>query len=167
MSFLSEIEAKICTWEEARERIAGWQTAGQCVVFTNGCFDLLHYGHLHYLAQSRDLGDRLVIGLNAAESVKRLKGAHRPINDEATHFLQMASLACVDLVVGFEEDTPLELIQTLRPDVLVKGGDYQPEQIVGGGFVLAQGGKVIALPYISGYSTTSIEQKILQQERAL
>lgn len=163
MSFLREIEAKICAWEEARERIAAWQNAGLRVVFTNGCFDLLHYGHLHYLAQSRDLGDRLVIGLNAAESVKRLKGAHRPINDEATRFLQMASLACVDLVVGFEEDTPLELIQTLRPDVLVKGGDYQPEQIVGGGFVLAQGGEVIALSYISGYSTTSIEQKILQQ----
>ncbi|MBV6427852.1 MAG: Bifunctional protein HldE [Haliscomenobacter sp.] len=165
MSFLREMEAKICAWEEARERIAAWQNAGLRVVFTNGCFDLLHYGHLHYLAQSRDLGDRLVIGLNAAESVKRLKGAHRPINDEATRFLQMASLACVDLVVGFEQDTPLELIQTLRPDVLVKGGDYQPEQIVGGGFVLAQGGEVIALPYISGYSTTSIEHKILQQGR--
>ncbi len=162
MSFLNEIQAKICTREQARERIATWQGAGQRVVFTNGCFDLLHYGHLHYLAQSRDLGDRLVIGLNAAESVKRLKGDHRPINDEATRFLQMASLACVDLVVGFEEDTPLELIQTLRPDVLVKGGDYQPEQIVGGGFVQAHGGKVVVLPYISGYSTTSIEQKILQ-----
>ncbi|MBK7338498.1 MAG: adenylyltransferase/cytidyltransferase family protein [Saprospirales bacterium] len=82
MSFLSEMEAKICAWEEARERIAAWQNAGLRVVFTNRCFDLLHYGHLHYLAQSRDLGNRLVVSLNAAESVKRLKGAHRPINDE-------------------------------------------------------------------------------------
>lgn len=162
MSAIQLLENRICTPEAARTQLAAWQQAGERVVFTNGCFDLLHYGHLHYLAQARDLGDRLVIGLNSADSVRRLKGSRRPIHDEATRFFQMASLFFVDLVVGFEEDTPLALIQALQPDILVKGGDYQVQDIVGADFVQRRGGQVITLPFVQGYSTTSIEQKILQ-----
>lgn len=160
MPFLDDIQSKICTWTEARNRIAEWQKQGMRIVFTNGCFDLLHFGHLHYLAQARDLGDRLVIGLNSGDSVRRLKGPNRPINNEATRLLQMASLAFVDLVVLFEEDTPLELIRTLQPDVLVKGGDYYPETIVGADVVKARGGRVVVLSFVEGYSTTAIEEKI-------
>lgn len=138
-----------------------WHAAGARIVFTNGCFDLLHYGHLHYLAQARDLGDRLVVALNSGDSVRRLKGPSRPINDELTRAHLMAALEIVDAVVFFETDTPLELIRTVQPDVLVKGGDWKPEQIVGSDIVLARGGKVLSLPFVSGYSTTKIEQKIL------
>lgn len=163
MSVLSQIKNKIQDWESARQSIQHWQSEGQRVVFTNGCFDILHFGHVHYLAQARDLGDRLVIGLNAAASVKRLKGPNRPILDEATRQLLLASLLAVDLVVVFEQDTPLELISLLMPDVLVKGGDWQTHDIVGSEQVLAKGGQVLSLPYIEGYSTTAIETKIKQQ----
>lgn len=141
--------------------LAQWRAKEQKIVFTNGCFDLLHYGHLHYLSQARDLGDRLVIGLNSAASVSRLKGPHRPINDELTRTHLLAALVMVDAVVVFEEDTPLELIRMVQPDVLVKGGDWRPEQIVGSDVVLEKGGQVFSLPFIQGYSTTNIEQKIL------
>lgn len=155
-----KIQNKIQTWPQIAETVAAWKEAGERVVFTNGCFDLLHYGHLHYLAEARDLGDRLIIGLNSAASVSRLKGSHRPINDELTRQHQMASLAFVDAVVVFEQDTPFELIQLVVPDVLVKGGDWKPDQIVGSDIVMAAGGTVRSLPYIDGYSTTNIEQKI-------
>jgi len=160
MESLPEIAAKIMDWKQAQQRCAAWKDAGETVVFTNGCFDILHYGHLHYLAQARDLGDRLIVGMNAASSVSRLKGAHRPINDETTRTMLMASLAFVDAVVLFEEDTPLGLIQLLLPDVLVKGGDWRPDQIVGSEVVLEHGGQVLSLPFIEGYSTTAIEEKI-------
>ena len=158
----SNLNNKVLNWDDALRLRNIWALKGESVAFTNGCFDLLHYGHLHYLAQARDLGDRLVIGLNSADSVRRLKGSRRPIHDEATRFFQMASLFFVDLVVGFEEDTPLALIQTLQPDILVKGGDYQIQDIIGADFVRNRGGQVIILPFVQGYSTTSIEQKILQ-----
>ena len=157
---MAQIEAKIHGWESAQAIVQLWQQQGETVVFTNGCFDLLHYGHLHYLAQARDLGHRLVLGLNSAGSVCRLKGPHRPINDELTRIWQMASLAFIDAVVVFEEDTPWELLRVLQPDILVKGGDYAPEAIVGADIVMARGGKVLTLPFIEGYSTTAIEQKI-------
>ncbi|HPH20421.1 MAG TPA: D-glycero-beta-D-manno-heptose 1-phosphate adenylyltransferase [Haliscomenobacter sp.] len=160
MSALVQIEAKIHSWESAQAIVQQWQQQGETVVFTNGCFDLLHYGHLHYLAQARDLGHRLVLGLNSAGSVCRLKGPHRPINDELTRTWQMAALTFIDAVVVFEEDTPWELLQVLQPDILVKGGDYAPETIVGADIVLARGGKVLTLPFIEGYSTTALEQKI-------
>jgi len=160
MESLPEIAAKIMDWKQAQQRCAAWKDAEETVVFTNGCFDILHYGHLHYLAQARDLGDRLIVGMNAASSVSRLKGAHRPINDETTRTMLMASLAFVDAVVLFEEDTPLGLIQLLLPDVLVKGGDWRPDQIVGSEVVLEHGGQVLSLPFIEGYSTTAIEEKI-------
>lgn len=157
---LAQIEAKILDWEAARRAVQNWQAEGETVVFTNGCFDLLHYGHLHYLAQARDLGQRLVLGLNSAASVSRLKGPHRPINDEHTRIWQMASLQFIDAVVTFEEDTPWELLLVLQPDILVKGGDYAPESIVGADIVLGRGGQVMTLPFVEGYSTTKIEQKI-------
>jgi rfaE bifunctional protein nucleotidyltransferase chain/domain len=157
---LAQIEAKILDWDAAARKVREWQALGETVVFTNGCFDLLHYGHLHYLAQARDLGQRLVLGLNSAASVSRLKGPHRPINDEYTRIWQMASLQFIDAVVTFEEDTPWNLLQALQPDILVKGGDYAPESIVGADIVQGRGGKVMTLPFVEGYSTTSIEQKI-------
>ncbi|MDZ4702632.1 MAG: D-glycero-beta-D-manno-heptose 1-phosphate adenylyltransferase [Saprospiraceae bacterium] len=160
MEALPEIAAKIMDRSQAQQRCTAWKDVGETVVFTNGCFDILHYGHLHYLAQARDLGDRLIVGMNAGSSVSRLKGSHRPINDETTRTMLMASLAFVDAVVLFEEDTPLGLIQLLLPDVLVKGGDWRPDQIVGSELVLEHGGQVLSLPFIEGYSTTAIEEKI-------
>lgn len=160
---IEEIKAKIKDWAGAAHQRDAWQQQGQKVVFTNGCFDLLHYGHIQYLAQARELGDVLIIGLNAADSVRRLKGPGRPINDETTRLWQMAALQFVDLVVPFEEDTPAALIGLLKPDILVKGGDYDMSSIVGADTVLQNGGEVKVLPYIKGYSTTSIEAKIRNQ----
>lgn len=161
MSFFSTITSKIQTPEQISETLRRWRAKGEKIVFTNGCFDLLHYGHLHYLSQARELGDRLVVGLNSAGSVRRLKGPTRPINDDLTRTHLLAALSVVDAVVVFDEDTPIELIRHVQPDVLVKGGDWLPEQIVGSDVVLANGGKVFSLPYIDGYSTTNIERKIL------
>lgn len=157
---IEKIAAKIQDWTTIEQTAADWRSAGKKVVFTNGCFDILHYGHIHYLAQARSLGDKLVIGLNSAASVRRLKGEHRPINDEKTRTFLLASLEFTDALVLFEQDTPLDLIKIVRPDVLVKGGDWQPNQIVGADFVLASGGKVQSLPFVEGYSTTAIETKI-------
>ncbi|MEO0339158.1 MAG: D-glycero-beta-D-manno-heptose 1-phosphate adenylyltransferase [Bacteroidota bacterium] len=161
MEQLKQIKDKVLDWPAAKKVIQQWQDTGLEIVFTNGCFDLLHYGHLHYLAAARDLGDKLVIGLNSAASVRRLKGAHRPINDEITRQINIASLQFVDLVVSFEQDTPKELIDLLLPDILIKGGDYKIEDIVGADTVLEHGGEVKTLDFIPGYSTTSIEQRIL------
>jgi len=164
MSAFKHIQNKVHNRESLRNLISQWQLQGERVVFTNGCFDLLHYGHLHYLADARDLGQRLVVALNSGASVRRLKGPTRPINDETTRAHLMAGLEVVDAVVFFDEDTPYELIQMLQPDVLVKGGDWQPEQIVGADIVLDRGGEVRSLPFVDGYSTTKIEQKILSAE---
>lgn len=161
MTTFSHLQQKIQTLETIPHTLAQWRAAGQRIVFTNGCFDLLHYGHLHYLAQARDLADRLVVGLNSTTSVRRLKGPHRPINDELTRTHLLAALEVVDAVVVFEDDTPLELIKIVQPEILVKGGDWKPEQIVGSEIVLARGGQVLSLPFVEGYSTTNIEQKIL------
>jgi len=155
-----KIQAKIQSWETIQSTVSQWKSVGEKIVFTNGCFDILHFGHIHYLAEASDLGDRLVIGLNSAASVKRLKGEHRPINDEATRQHLLAALEFVDAVVVFEEDTPLELIKIILPDMIVKGGDWKPEQIVGSDIVLANGGEVKSLAFKEGYSTTSIEEKI-------
>lgn len=129
-------------------------------VFTNGCFDLVHQGHIDYLSKARDLGDVLVVGLNTDASVRRLKGPHRPINDEYSRALLLASMLFVDYVVLFGEDTPYELIKTLQPDILVKGSDYCPEDIVGYDIVMAKGGRVETIDFLPGYSTTAIECKI-------
>jgi len=155
------ITDKIKNWKEAENQVLNWKKEQQKVVFTNGCFDLLHYGHIHYLAAARALGDYLVVGLNSTTSVRRLKGEHRPINDDLTRQYLLASLQCVSLVVEFEEDTPLKLIQLLSPDILVKGGDWKVEQIVGSDWVLSKSGHVQSLPFVEGYSTSNIEEKIL------
>ncbi len=157
---LIHIKSKIQTWQAIEETVADWKGSGQKIVFTNGCFDLLHYGHIHYLCAARDLGDKLIIGLNSKDSVARLKGAHRPINDELTRQHLLASLDFVDAVVIFEQDTPLELISIILPDILVKGGDWSEDQIVGSGLVKENGGQVLSLPFVEGYSTTNIESKI-------
>lgn len=162
MAAFDHIEQKIQTLTQLQQTLARWRAGGELVVFTNGCFDILHYGHLHYLAQARDLGSRLVIGLNSTASVRRLKGPTRPINDDATRAHLLAALEIVDAVTFFEEDTPLDLIRAVQPDVLVKGGDWKPAQIVGSDVVLARGGSVRSLPFVEGYSTTNIEQKILK-----
>ena len=156
----NQIKNKILSWEALSERRKKWKQAGKKVVFTNGCFDILHYGHLHYLAEAKGLGDILVVGANSQESITRLKGPNRPIQDELTRYHLLASLMFVDVVTVFSEDTPLELIKIIQPDILVKGGDWKAEQIVGSDIVLAGGGEVKSLPFVEGYSTTNIEQKI-------
>ncbi len=162
MSTFAAITAKIQSNEQLVASLAQWRKAGDKIVFTNGCFDILHFGHLHYLADARELGERLVIGLNSEASVRRLKGPTRPINDELTRTHLLAALEVVDAVVIFDGDTPIELITLVQPDILVKGGDWKPEQIVGSEIVLAKGGHVLSLPFVDGYSTTNIEQKILK-----
>jgi rfaE bifunctional protein nucleotidyltransferase chain/domain len=144
-----------------RETAARWvrelQGRGQKVVFTNGCFDLLHPGHIHYLEAARAQGDALVVGVNTDASAARLdKGPGRPVTPEADRARVLAALTCVDRVVLFPEDTPLTLITLLKPDVLVKGGDYQLHEIVGRDVVLARGGQVLALPFLPGYSTSAL-----------
>lgn len=161
MTAFARIQAKIHTHDSIARQAEAWQAAGKRIVFTNGCFDLLHYGHLHYLAAAADLADCLVVGLNSADSVRRLKGPHRPINDDITRLHALAAMEFVAAVVVFDEDTPRQLIERVQPDVLVKGGDWRPEQIVGADWVLARGGKVLSLPFVDGYSTTAIERKIL------
>ena len=142
---------------------ASWsKPEGQKVVFTNGCFDILHRGHATYLAQARTLGDLLVVGLNTDDSVQRLKGPSRPINNQYDRAFLLASLACVDFVILFDEDTPEQLIHTVCPDILVKGGDYTLDTIVGADFVLQNGGTVTTIPFVDGYSTTSTLNKITQ-----
>ncbi len=157
---IKRIESKILSLDKAQALANQWKTEGLKVVFTNGCFDILHYGHIHYLADARAQGDRLIVGLNSNASVKRLKGKHRPINDDLTRQHLLAAFECVDLVVEFEEDTPIELIKAIMPNLLVKGGDWKPEQIVGSKEVLANGGEVKSLAFVEGYSTTNIETKI-------
>ena len=143
----------------AKTHVEAFRAAGHRVVFTNGVFDLLHPGHVTYLEEARALGDRLVVGLNADESVRRLKGPTRPIQSGADRAVVLAGLRAVDLVVEFPEDTPLRLIEALRPDVLVKGGDYTVETIVGAAEVLAWGGEVRVLGFVAGKSTTRLVER--------
>jgi D-beta-D-heptose 7-phosphate kinase/D-beta-D-heptose 1-phosphate adenosyltransferase len=159
---MMQSESKILPLPEALRLVAGWRLTAERVVFTNGCFDLIHPGHLRYLLEARALGHRLVVGLNSDASVRRLKGEGRPIMDEQARALLLACLLMVDLVVIFDEDTPLSLIRAIRPDLLVKGGDYRPGEIVGADEVLAWGGSVRVLSLIDGYSTTAIEARIRQ-----
>lgn len=132
------------------------RSQGLRVVFTNGCFDILHRGHVEYLAKAADMGDVLVVGLNTDASVRRLKGDGRPVNNEEARALVLASLSFVDAVVLFDEDTPYELIKAIHPDVLVKGADYKPEEIVGYDIVTSYGGTVVTVPLVEGFSTTKV-----------
>lgn len=146
--------------EALQQQVQLWQAAGETVVFTNGCFDILHYGHVDYLHKAAALGNRLVVALNTDASVSRLKGPHRPLQNQDSRSLVMAALGCVDALTLFDEETPLELIKTLKPDVLAKGADYSIDQIVGAKEVLARGGRVETVALSAGYSTTAIEQRI-------
>ena len=151
---------KIVSPADAARQVQLWQQAGEKVVFTNGCFDILHRGHVEYLEKSALLGQKMVLGLNTEASVSRLKGPVRPVTEQEARAVVMAALACVSLVVLFDEDTPLSLITLLKPDILTKGDDYTIENIVGSDFVLAQGGSVQTVRLTDGYSTTRTIEKI-------
>ena len=162
LDLLSSMKAKkedkesVYSVEALAQKIRFWQDRGEVVVFTNGCFDILHRGHLTYLKEAARLGDHLVVALNSDSSVRRLKGDSRPINHELDRALLMSSLGFVDGVVLFEEDTPAEVLSQLRPNILVKGGDYKPEEVIGKEFVE----EVQILPFQDGYSTTGIIERI-------
>ncbi len=154
-----QMDDKILSQEQLLSRVAAWRWAGECVVFSNGCFDILHVGHIRLLEAARRRGDRLIIGLNSDDSVRRLKGPSRPIVGCAERARVLAALSAVDAVVVFEEDTPLRLIEAIRPDVLVKGGDYSEEQVVGAREVRGWGGRVELIPLVAGTSTTRLIRK--------
>jgi len=160
MSHIESIQSKIHTWETLKTQVEAWQTQGKKIVFSNGCFDLVHKGHIDYLNRAADMGDVLVMGLNTDASVSKLKGPHRPIQDEQSRLLIIAALQCVSAVVLFDEETPYDLIKLVQPDVLVKGSDYKPENIVGYDVVMAKGGAVKTIDYLPGYSTSAIEKRI-------
>jgi rfaE bifunctional protein nucleotidyltransferase chain/domain len=156
----TNLSDKILSNSKILEKVNEWKIEGKSIVFTNGCFDILHKGHLEILTTSASFGDILVVGINTDNSVKRLKGPLRPVNDENFRSTMLASLQYIDAVILFDEETPLNLINTLEPDVLVKGGDYTVEQIVGAETVLQKGGEVKIVPIVKGFSTTKIIETI-------
>lgn len=156
MTTLEVTQGKILDRTFLGQRLAMWRFQNKKIVFTNGCFDILHKGHIEYLSKAKDLGDVLIIGLNSDASVKRIKGDNRPVQDETSRLHVLASLRFVEAVTLFEEDTPFELISFLKPDILVKGGDYTEETIVGADVVKANGGEVVVIPLTPGYSTSRI-----------
>jgi D-glycero-beta-D-manno-heptose 1-phosphate adenylyltransferase len=159
----ARINNKIFTREKITNQCHVWRFKEKQIVFTNGCFDILHRGHIDYLSKAADFGDVLVVGLNSDASVKRLKGANRPINNEEARSVILASLSFVDAVVLFDEDTPYELIKAIDPDILVKGADYGIEEIAGHDIVQAKGGKVVTIPLTEGFSTTGLIEKLSSQ----
>lgn len=150
------IKSKIQTKDEINPLLSYWQFKDKKVVFTNGCFDILHRGHVEYLAKAASLGDIMILGLNTDASIRRLKGEGRPIQDESSRALIIAALQFIDHVIMFDEDTPYELIKFIRPDILVKGSDYKVEDIVGYDIVKAKGGKIHTIDFVEGHSTTNI-----------
>ena len=160
MSNLNKIINKICTLSNLKTKVEKWKEKGEKVVFTNGCFDLVHRGHIEVLAKTADLGNRLIIGLNSDESIRELKGENRPIIDETSRAFLLAALEFVDAIVFFSEETPITLIKTIVPNVLAKGGDYKIEDIVGYEIVIQNGGEVKTVPLTDGFSTTNIVEKI-------
>ncbi|MDD4848130.1 MAG: D-glycero-beta-D-manno-heptose 1-phosphate adenylyltransferase [Bacteroidales bacterium] len=160
MQNLTFIQQKILSSNSLSTTLEKWRNRQQKIVFTNGCFDILHVGHVEYVAQAKEKGDVLIVGLNSDDSVRRLKGESRPINPQKARAELLAALFFVDAVVIFEEDTPYNLIKIVQPDVLIKGADYQPETVVGYDIVTAKGGKVETIALIEGYSTTNIVHKI-------
>lgn len=163
MSFHNQLKEKIVSQDQALKELKTWREKNKKIVFTNGCFDIIHPGHIDYLSQARDLGDILVLGLNTDQSVRRLnKGSNRPINDERTRAYVLAGLASVDLIVFFDEETPYNLIKLLQPNVLVKGKDYEVEKIIGFDILKENGGEVITIPFLDGYSTSSLIKKIIE-----
>lgn len=159
MNHLEKIQNKILNKDNLEEWVAECRAKGSKIVFSNGCFDILHRGHVEYLAKAADFGDEMLIGLNTDASVKRLKGRSRPINDEYARAIVLAGLEFISAVVLFDEDTPYNLIKVVQPDVLVKGSDYKPEDIVGYDIVTAKGGRVETIDFVDGYSTTRTIEK--------
>lgn len=160
MQKLDVLNAKILDKEKLEKSLAFWRLMKKKIVFTNGCFDIIHLGHINYLSKAADLGTILIIGLNTDASVKRLKGIGRPVNDEDARAQSLAALFFVDAIILFDEDTPYNLIKKVKPDILVKGSDYKNEDIVGHDIVKENGGAVVTIDLLPGYSTTSIIQKI-------
>ena len=165
MSNLEVTRNKIFTYtnDDYGRMVAIWHFQGKKIVFTNGCFDLLHLGHIDYLSKAKEYGNLLIVGINTNSSVTELKGANRPIQDEMSRAMIIASLRFVDFVVFFSEQTPYELIKLTQPAVLVKGSDYKPEEIVGYDIVKNNGGEVVTIDFLEGYSTSAIETKILRK----
>ena len=159
MTNLELIESKIIKPDQIGQLLSLWRFKDEKIVFTNGCFDILHFGHLKYLSQASDLGTKLIVGLNTDASVKKLKGNGRPINDEKARAYMLASFSFIDAVITFGADTPYELIKQVKPNILVKGGDYNPEEIVGFDIVTQNKGKVVTLTFVEGFSSTSIIKK--------
>ncbi|MCG8307972.1 MAG: D-glycero-beta-D-manno-heptose 1-phosphate adenylyltransferase [Cytophagales bacterium] len=151
---------KILSVSDALKKISEWKALGHKIVFSNGCFDILHAGHVDYLEKARQIGDRLVVGLNTDRSVSQIKGPTRPIVDEVSRSRILAALEFVDMVILFNEETPIDLIRTIRPDILVKGKDYSISNIVGADFVLQNGGKVETIELTAGFSSTNVIKKI-------
>ncbi len=160
MEMLSILKRKILNNAQLQSQLAIWRFQNKKIVFTNGCFDIIHAGHIDYLSKAKDLGDILFIGLNTDDSVRRLKGENRPVNDENARAVILAAMQFVDAVVLFDEDTPYELIKIVQPDILVKGSDYKPEDIVGADIVLAKGGEIKTIDFLNGYSTSRIIERI-------
>ena len=161
---MKETAAKILTLPELEKQVKKWQNEGLKVVFSNGCFDILHLGHIDYLEKARLKGDKLIIGLNSDSSVRKIKGENRPINNEYARARMLSALAFVDGVTFFSEDTPLALIERLLPNVLVKGSDYLAENIVGANVVIKNGGKVETIDLVDGFSTTKLIETIKNKQ---
>jgi D-glycero-beta-D-manno-heptose 1-phosphate adenylyltransferase len=164
MNRIESIQAKILNEKSLNSWLARMHFKNKKIVFTNGCFDILHPGHIVYLSKAADSGDALIIGLNSDASVRKLKGIDRPIMDQDSRALLLASLGFVSAVVLFEEDTPYRLIQAIQPDILVKGSDYIPEEIVGYDIVKSRGGEVLTIDFVEGYSSSSIRRKIADNQ---
>ena len=160
MLHLNKINSTIFSLDNLKNQVNAWKKAGEEIVFTNGCFDIIHRGHIEVLAQTADLGDRLIIGLNSDSSIQKLKGEDRPIIDEQARAIFLSALSFVDAVILFPEETPINLISMLLPDVLAKGGYYEIETIVGHKIIQNNGGKVILVPFVDGFSSTTIIDKI-------
>lgn len=165
--YKADLKNKIMSWEQAGRLMEKLHDKGKKVVFTNGCFDLLHVGHLHYLADARNLGDFLVIGLNSDRSVREIKGAARPITPQDQRAQVLSGLEVVNAVVVFDQPDPLELIACLQPDILVKGGDWPIDKIIGRDVVQARGGRVLNIPLTPGISTTAIIERIIKLNTAV
>ena len=157
---LKKINNKIFDLQLLMKKIEKWRSENKKIVFTNGCFDLIHLGHIEILARSSDFGDKLIIGVNSDLSIKKLKGENRPIIEESSRIRQLSALEFVDAVVLFDEETPIKLIETIKPDVITKGGDYTAKNVVGNEIVSQKNGDVVIIPLTQGYSTTSILNKI-------
>ncbi len=162
MTFEDRINNKIFTKENILKNCLKWKSEKKTIVFTNGCFDILHYGHISYLSKAKDMGAKLIIGLNSDESVKRLKGDSRPVNGQIIRAKMLASLIFTDAIVVFEEDTPQKLIESLSPDILVKAADYTPEDIAGAEHVLGTGGLVKIIDFVEGHSSSDLIKKIVK-----